>query len=57
MRSARYRCPNPKCRAILRIPEKLIGKHARCASCGEAFIVPHMLRSAQVTERRFRKAG
>lgn len=57
MRSPIHRCPNPSCRAILEIPEKLRGKHARCAKCGHSFFVPIMLQLPPGRSSRIRKAG
>ncbi|RPI61530.1 MAG: hypothetical protein EHM48_05495 [Planctomycetaceae bacterium] len=40
MLSLRLRCPNPKCRVVLSIPEQLHGQHVKCAGCGTSFLVP-----------------
>jgi hypothetical protein len=40
MCSARVRCPNPKCRVTLHVPEAMLGRHVRCGGCGHSFLVP-----------------
>ena len=45
MLSFRLRCPNPKCRVVLSIPEQLHGQHVRCAGCGTSFLVPPTIMS------------
>jgi len=40
MRNNKFRCPNPQCREVLLIPEKLHGVQVKCAKCGEQFLVP-----------------
>ena len=40
MRTFPYRCPNPKCRAVLAIPESLRGRSARCGKCSQEFVLP-----------------
>ena len=57
MRSFKYRCPNPDCRAILSIPEKTRGHTARCAKCDQSFFVPFVLQHPNQTKPPLRKAG
>lgn len=40
MRSHSFRCPNPDCKAVLSIPEEMMGQRVRCAGCGQSFLVP-----------------
>ena len=40
MRSHSFRCPNPDCRAVLSIPEEMMGQRVRCAGCGQSLLVP-----------------
>jgi len=61
MSSVSFRCPNPKCRQVLVIPEDLRGLRARCAKCGQSFPLPllsvrHLLANPPVDEYR-RKVG
>lgn len=37
-------CPRLRCRAILRVPEEVRGKHVRCSECGMTFLVPEICR-------------
>lgn len=55
MQPIRMRCPNPKCRVILSIPQEMTGQRVRCAGCGESFPVPFLGRTA--VRKPFRKAG
>jgi len=57
MRLFKHRCPNPKCRALLAIPEKVRGQYVRCASCGQFFFVPLLLRATTGGHGPVRKAG
>jgi hypothetical protein len=57
MRSFKHQCPNPKCRTLLSIPDKMRGHYARCANCGQSFFVPLLLRISNKTDARVRKAG
>jgi len=43
MKSFSYRCPNPRCRAMLSIPESMRGQSARCGSCSQEFVVPFVV--------------
>jgi hypothetical protein len=36
----KYRCPNPKCRKTLAIPQSSQGKEVRCEGCKELFVAP-----------------
>lgn len=40
MRNFPYRCPNPKCRAVLAMPESLRGRPAKCGKCSQEFVAP-----------------
>ena len=61
MRSFPYRCPNPKCRAVLSIPESMRGQSARCGSCTHEFMdpitMPLTLRTTKTQQPPLRKAG
>ncbi len=43
MKPFSYRCPNPKCRVVLSIPESMRGQSARCGSCSQEFMVPFVV--------------
>jgi len=43
MRPFQYRCPNPKCRVLLSIPESMRGRSARCGSCSQEFVAPFIV--------------
>ena len=53
----RYRCPNPKCRAVLSIPAKAQGRMVVCGRCGMAFLAPLSLRLPPAPPEARRKAG
>jgi len=57
MCSIKFRCPNPKCRVVLSIPQKMRGRHVRCAGCGQEFIVPIISLSRGDRKGSFRKAS
>jgi hypothetical protein len=57
MQCFKHRCPNPKCRALLSIPEETRGHSARCAKCEQSFFVPFILESAGKNRPHLRKAG
>jgi len=57
MRPLTYRCPNPKCRTMLVIPESMRGQTVRCADCGHSFVVPILLRVEGRKPGNYRKAG
>jgi len=43
MKPFSYRCPNPKCRAMLSIPASMRGQTAKCGSCSQEFVVPFLV--------------
>jgi hypothetical protein len=47
----KYRCPNPKCREKLMIPDKMQGKEVRCARCKELFVAPIRFNLAETLRR------
>jgi len=57
MQCFEHRCPNPKCRALLSIPEEMRGHSARCAKCKQSFFVPFLLGHSNKSSSRLRKAG
>ena len=57
MQCFEHRCPNPKCRALLSIPEEMRGHSARCAKCRQSFFVPFILGHSNKSSSRLRKAG
>ena len=45
------KCPNLKCRKLLKVPEKSRGQRVRCSYCGSILLVPdhsqtHQLRNS-----------
>lgn len=61
MKSFPYRCPNPKCRAVLSIPEAMRGQSAKCGNCSQEFMVPFTMpltmRTTKTQPPPLRKAG
>jgi len=60
MRTFEIQCPNPKCRAVLVVPEHFRGLCVRCSQCRERFVVPvhpRVFTEAFGLHRRRRKAG
>ena len=47
----KYRCPNPKCRKNLVIPQDTQGKEVRCAGCKELFVAPMRFNLAETLGR------
>jgi len=60
MRSFEVTCPNPGCRCVLSVPEKLRGLCVQCSKCGERFVTPlsaHVFLAAFGPRPPKRKAG
>ncbi len=45
-------CPRLTCRAVLRVPDHVRGKHVRCAECGVLLLVPMIERPAQTQPKK-----
>jgi hypothetical protein len=51
MGADKYRCPNPKCRKTVVIPQSMQGKEVRCAGCKELFVAPVRFNLAETLGR------
>lgn len=44
-------CPRLRCRAILRVPDNVRGKHVRCSECGMTFLVPETYKAPVTVQK------